>query len=174
MPQPAAQRENFFEYQQMAEAAEAALEAALNIIANNFASIIITVVIKNIVIAITTVSIIMVRSINSNIVVTSSLRLQSCFHFLFSFTNSVTTVRWVTNIIAVIATNVVTNAITVLTITIVTITRLANIVGVITNNFASFIISVLIKNIVIVITTVGYIMVRCIKSYIVVTSSLTA
>ncbi len=126
----------------------------------------------NVVTAITAVSIIMIRSINSDIVVTSFLRLQSCFYFLFSFTNSVTTVRWVTNIIAVIAINIVNNAITVLTITIVTITRLANIVGVIANVFASFIISVLITNIVIAITALGSIMVKFIKSYIVLTSSL--
>jgi hypothetical protein len=79
----------------------------VGVIANVFASFIISVFIKNIVIAITAVSFIMVRSIKSNIVVTSSLRLLSCFHYLFSFTDSVTTVRWVTNIIAVIATNIV-------------------------------------------------------------------
>jgi hypothetical protein len=95
-----------------------------------------------------------------------------CFPFLSSFTDSVTTVRWVTNMIAVIATIIVNNAITVVTITIVTITRLANIIGIIANVISSFIISVLIKNIVIAITAVSFIMVRYIKSNIVVTSSL--
>ncbi len=100
------------------------------IIANVFASFFFSVPTKNIIIAITAVSVIMVRSIKSTFVVTSSLRLLYCFPFLFSFTDSITTVRWVANIIAVIATNIVYNAITVVTITIVTIRRLANIVGV--------------------------------------------
>ncbi len=85
----------------------------------------------------------MVRYIKSYIVVTSSLRLLSSLHFLFSFTDSITTGRWVTNIIAVIATITVNNDITVVTITIVTITRLVNNIGIITNVFASFSISVL-------------------------------
>jgi hypothetical protein len=92
----------------------------------------------------TPVSIIMDRSINSNIVVISSLGLQSSFNLLFSFTNSVTTVRWIINIVAVVATNIVHNAVNILTITIVTIARLANILGVIANAFATFVLSVLI------------------------------
>jgi hypothetical protein len=53
-------------------------------------------------------------------------------------TKCITTVRKVNNIIAVIATNIVNNAITDVTINIVTITKLANIVCVIANVFASF------------------------------------
>ncbi len=100
----------------------------------------------------------------SSPVVTFSLRLLSCFHFLFSFTNSIPTGRWVTNMIAVIATITVNKAITVVTITIVTIRRLANNIGVIANVFASFIISVLIQNIVIAIMDVSFIIDRYIKS----------
>jgi hypothetical protein len=114
------------------------------IIPNVFTLIIISVLIKKIVMVITPDSIIMVRSINSNIVVISSLGFQSNFNLIFSFTNSVTTVRWLTNIIAVVATNIVHNAVTILTITIVIITRLANIDGIVANIFVSFVLSVLI------------------------------
>ncbi len=54
------------------------------------------------------------------------------------FTNSVTSVKWVNNIIAVNATKIFNNAITVVTITIITITSLANNTVVIANVFASF------------------------------------
>ncbi len=51
------------------------------------------VIIKNIVIAITAVGSIMVKFIKFYIVVTSSPKLLSCSHFLFSFTNSLTADR---------------------------------------------------------------------------------
>jgi hypothetical protein len=70
----------------------------------------------------------------------------------------------VNNVIAVIATDTVNKAITVVTITIVTIRRLANSIGVIANVFASSIISVLIKNIDIAITNCSFIIDRYIKS----------